>query len=77
MRGITSPPQLGERAFERMGAADRQHRNPFRHEIAAPSGGERLEGDPIALALDEDDCLHNNLLNGVLLSGLWRQITRN
>jgi hypothetical protein len=33
-----------------MGAADRDHRDALRREVAAPADGERLDRDPVALA---------------------------
>jgi hypothetical protein len=53
-----------------VGAAEWDHRDALGREVAAAAGGERLEHDPVALALDEDDGLHGHLLNAALLGKL-------
>jgi len=48
-----------------VGATDSDHRNALGREVAASASSERLDRDPVALTLDEDDGLHRDLLNAV------------
>jgi hypothetical protein len=52
-------------ALKRVSATDRHHHNVFSRKVAAAAGSQRLDRDPIALTLDQNDTLHSNLLNGV------------
>jgi hypothetical protein len=44
-----------ERAPDRLGASDRLDRDALRREVVTEAAGERLDRDPVARALDQND----------------------
>ena len=56
--GDALPGEPREDTADRLRAADRDDRHAFGREVAALTACERLEGDPVARALDEDDRAH-------------------
>ena len=59
--GSARAEQLDEAADARR-ASDRDHLHALRRQISAGATGDRLDGGPVALPLDQDDRAHAGLL---------------